>query len=65
MAKQWRGHCSSIAAKLDAAVAASAASGPNQPAYEDAQEQAQQLSQNVCKAELQGLAQQVGGSTRQ
>lgn len=70
-AKQWRGHCSSIAAKLDAAAAASAASGPSQhhvgsrqPAYEDAEEQTQQLSQSVGKAELQGLAEQVS-PTRQ
>ena len=66
MTKQWRGHCSSIAAKLDAAAAAaSAASGPSQrhsssrPAYDDAEERTQQLSQSVCKAELQGLAEQV------
>ena len=71
MAKQWRGHCSSIAAKLDAAAAASAASVPtqhhsssHQPAYEDVEEQTQLLSQSVCKAELKGLAEQVG-PTRQ
>ena len=71
-AQQWKGHCSSIGAKLDAAAAASAATGPgqclsssHQPAYEDAEERTQQLSQSVCKAELQGLAEQVGGSTRQ
>lgn len=67
MAKQWRGHCVSIAAKLDAAAAASVASGPtqyhgsrHQPAYQDAEEQTQQLSQSVSTAELKGLAEQVG-----
>ncbi|KAL0019773.1 hypothetical protein WJX79_007774 [Trebouxia sp. C0005] len=66
MAKQWRGHCVSIAAKLDAAAAASVASGPtqyhgsrHQPAYQDAEEQTQQLSQSVSTAELKGLAEQV------
>jgi len=61
MAKQWRGHCSSIAAKLDAAAAASAASGPSQrdsssqqPANDDAEEQTQQVSQSVCNAEQVG-----------